>query len=491
MPTSTWARRQDWPIPEEAKQLYAGLATRFYDRILDEGMSSRSLAKQAGCTQRTAANLLRMVKAKDPRLQQLLDGDEEVVHTDVEPRQETGNTLTVEHSPSDVDQPVITWEQFIEATAVDLDTWEATKWRPGSHAVTMKVRQADGTDKPVTKRLWSHRAEFRRRAIPLSAIPDWQPIAPRTVAALDPTAPQVTLVIPDIHFGYRWGQGHAELIPTHDRRCLDIALQVARRHADAGCLMRVILLGDNLDLPGLSRHESEVDTTETTEPTLRAAHGWLASLRHAVGSACPITYLEGNHEKRVRAKLEADIPEFARLRIAADDTHPHISVPKMLGLDILDIEYAGPYGVDWWHPDVRLVVQHGNTVKAAPGATAAALLKNRQDSIVCGHTHRLECVNDVVRERGGNRVISAATAGTFARLDGVVPAGSKKLPGWQQGFVEVWTTPASEDVQMATHLIRNGRCIHGRALLVGEDYAEQEAEWTGYDQVARGLMEAA
>lgn len=498
---SAWAKNPSRPIPQEVRQQYADLLARFGAQI--KGGLSRARAQAlAGVSNRTITNLYFLLQQDDPRLGSLSADSPCVEASEAEADEATVKEVTYTPSHEDVQAPVITFEQFLERVDVDLDTWQCVQWSPGTHAVPIKLKGENGTDRVEVHRMWGHRARFERRPIPLSSVPPWPSMFPEegnpagggnnhteAPAAASPAAPspvETILIVPDLQVGYRWSEKHDVLTPMHDRRCMDLYLQVARRLKPS----RVLLLGDNLDLaPWSTRFPRGLDLAETTTPSLLALGMWLRALRVAVGAA-PIHFIAGNHEERISKALVEKLPELSRLR-AVGASAPLLSVPTLLGLEQAGVDYIGPYGEGMWVPglDDALRVLHGVRVKGSPGGTSAAVLRDMRHSAVFGHIHRVEAVHDTIDTPHGRRLIGAGSPGCGCRIDGAVP-GHPGQPNWQQGvgFAYVDREAGSTTLDMVP--IREGRLLMGGTVLVGEDYAEREGTWTGYEQVARGRCTA-
>ena len=238
--------------------------------------------------------------------------------------------------------------------------------------------------------------------------------------------PKTTLVLPDSQNGYRWvGRQRERLEPMHDRRAWDIALQVAADLKPE----RVLLLGDMVDnAEGSKRWPVGPDLLGTLQPTIDELHWWLKELRDICPTA-EIVYLEGNHEDRIDRALISYMKEHSGLCPAGDDS-PLVTWRNYLRLDEMGIRYVGPYGERFTlYPDAE--AEHGGKHGRA---AAAKHLTEATVSIYFGHVHRRQLVSKTIVEHGKIRVVEAGCPGTLARVDGAVPAVSKRVD-WQQGLM--------------------------------------------------------
>ena len=252
------------------------------------------------------------------------------------------------------------------------------------------------------------------------------------------------LCIPDVHFGFTCETGLAENgEPTfdwrtiHDERAVGVVLAVAKAYQPE----KIVILGDLLDLPALSRWEVEPKHRHQTLTAIKAAHNFLKTLRINCPNA-KIVLLEGNHERRLKDYLAKNAPEL----LWATD------VPGLLGLKELKIEYAGPYGARV--PVAQgIFATHGHLIGRKGGESAAKMLGAYHLSTIFGHTHRLELAfHRHYDENTQGKTVFSMGCGTLAKLDGTVPGS--QFPDWQQGFGVLW-----QGMQPAVYLIQDGNCV--------------------------------
>ena len=253
--------------------------------------------------------------------------------------------------------------------------------------------------------------------------PEWQP-ADRgpAVQRVKPAKPKKTkgwrtaVCLPDIQAGF-WRTEDGELVPIHDEDAVNAALQfVAELQPD-----EVILHGDNLDLPDLSKYRLHPVFAGTAQATIDWATQFAADLR----ATCPtsrIVWLAGNHEARLGNALLDNARAAYGLRQgqSTPDSWPVMSVPHLCRLEDSGIEYLDGYPANAYHlADGAVQVIHGHYT----GPTAARkYLEQSHVSTVYGHTHHPSLAWKRVQRPDGPTPIFAATGGCLARLDGSVPS---------------------------------------------------------------------
>jgi hypothetical protein len=247
------------------------------------------------------------------------------------------------------------------------------------------------------------------------------------------------VVLPDIQIGY-YRDRAGELHPTHDEAALSIALQVVK----AAKPDRVVLVGDNMDFPELSKYRLTPAFHRTTQATIDRAGLFIAELRAAAGTDCIIDWIAGNHEERLpNYIIDNAVAAFGIRQANKPDTWPIISVPHLIRLDEHQVTYVPGYPAgEVWIND-RLRVVHGDKVNSN-GSTAHKYLDAERVSTVFGHIHRREWAERTRHTRDGARTVLAMSPGCLCRIDGVVPStkGGTDLDGlpvmrtedWQQGL---------------------------------------------------------
>lgn len=366
-----------------------------------------------------------------------------------------------------VDSYITTPEELVEASGLDLTVWEIVE--SGVNSWGSASKNADG--QPVVTRLWQVKIRIRPRAVPLVAC-DWPapPVFHIPESERDPTLRRA-VVLPDMQIGFEWDlDGTPHLDPYHDRRAIDVALQIIAREQPTD----VVLLGDNLDFAALSvKYAVGPSQRQTSRPAITELRWLLYRIREVAPSA-RILYTFGNHEARWDIYLEAMAGELAPMVPTLAD-HLH--------LDQLGIEWVRYTDQLWLWNRIRVI--HGETVRQTAGATAAAVLAKETHPVVYGHIHRAEIGYRRITGPTGASFLWAMSPGCLCRLDGRV-RGSTPRSDWAQG---VGIITAASGLPDAVEVVRitDGRALHHGDLLTGRDYV---AEMAGATSNAAYLVRA-
>ena len=250
------------------------------------------------------------------------------------------------------------------------------------------------------------------------------------------------LIVADPQVGFRRRMHTSELIPFHDRRVLDIALQIV--HADQ--MDDILFIGDCLDLSMWStKFTAEPEFYWTTQPALIEWAWWLSLFRQANPSAV-IKQHEGNHDKRMPDFVVSNMKEAYGLK-AVDELQlpPAVSVPKLLALHELNVEYVKNYPDDGWWLNRNVVVKHGNVARGGEGDTAKAVINKSTYTTIFGHIHRRESVTRRIQTRDGHALQTAFCPGCACHIDGRVP-GASMDDNWQNGLAIIEYTDDMEHI---------------------------------------------
>jgi hypothetical protein len=251
------------------------------------------------------------------------------------------------------------------------------------------------------------------------------------------------LFLPDAHTGFERNLDTGKLTEYHDRAAMEVAVQIAAAtQPDV-----IVLSGDWADLAEVSdKFPRSPQCEQIVQPTIIELAWWLAQLR----IVCPnarIVYLEGNHENRIPKLLAKHLPWAYDLNNADDlDGHPALSIPSLLNLDALNIEYLSGYPKNRLVLSPSLVANHGNKTRAGAGNTVRFTIKSRQYTEVYGHLHRAEMTSKTVHDMDGNQhYITAVSSGLLGHIDGRIPGGSAEYD-WQQAitlidYTKDWAQP--------------------------------------------------
>ena len=229
-----------------------------------------------------------------------------------------------------------------------------------SWGTAAKVKNADGTETFEEKGLYA----VGTRLVPLEDFPRWPVVQRATPGAVQYRPPlparrdgvEDTLVLGDAQVGYYRDIRTMALTPFHDLAAMDVILQIAASRT----WHRVVILGDWLDAQSLSRYLQVAEFQLTMQPSIDFLDHVLKLLRSAVGKACRISYIEGNHERRISSFVATNAAAAYGLRRGGNPEWPQLSVPALLNFDVYGIEYTSAYpgGEVWLAP--KLVCQHAN-----------------------------------------------------------------------------------------------------------------------------------
>lgn len=384
-----------------------------------------------------------------------------------------------------------TLAQLLEYCQVDLKVWEVERHVINSWPTAAKKREVDlqyevqedakGNPKTVKHgkiksdgkltaktniqvKAWLRRKELRK------LYPTLQPIE-LTVPALKAVRRKKNgirrgLLVADVHVGFKRNIHDGQLLPFHDRRVLDVALQLAEYQA----FDDVTFLGDSLDLSEWSTKFAVLpEFAYTTMPALIELQWWLGQFRSAAPKA-EISLLEGNHDDRPRRAILSHFRAAYDLRPADELELPaSLSVERLLSLHKLKVGYVRDYpdGKKWMTD--QLMYQHGNQVRSGAGDTAKAVARKYAVTVCFGHVHRQELVT--VTEHGQDRwLVQTFCPGCACHLDGRVP-GSSEDGQWQQGLgiVEYWPEKPEVPVNIVPLLVDKGRAIYDGKVFEARD----------------------
>lgn len=213
----------------------------------------------------------------------------------------------------------------------------------------------------------------------------------------------LSLVLPDIH------------IEDPDPETLALVMKFAKAHKSKWD--EVILLGDLLDFDAISRF-NENKPRETWGKTLAVARDkareFLEGLRTATGD-CPIVYLEGNHEARLGAYVDA---------------HPELD--GLLDVESL-LDFKGSYYLRSWSKGEHYykndaVFMHGQSTTKNHAGKHADLIGH--GGIYYGHTHQVQSFGKVMLADG--QTVRSASLGCLSNLRPKYMLG--RATNWEQAF---------------------------------------------------------
>lgn len=276
--------------------------------------------------------------------------------------------------------------------------------------------------------------------------PDWTPVhraQPIEIKSPKPykaskTKHQVHVALPDPQIGYRDLPGGLD--PFHDEHAMNVALQIVSWLEENDQVDTIVNLGDFIDLPAQGRFEQEPAFARTTQDAFDRGHLFLQEQRAAAGPKAKIVLIEGNHDRRMEKFIMTNAATAFGLKKANSDSLPVMSIPYLLRLEEIGVEYIDAYPAgQYWLTD-RLRAVHGTKVRSN-GSTAAAYTNDTPHiSTVFGHVHRQELQSRTIFDRNGSIKSVAISPGCLCRVDGAVPSvnGSTKIDGTPQKYYENW-----------------------------------------------------
>lgn len=384
-----------------------------------------------------------------------------------------------------VNRRIVSVEDLIEYARINLDEWiveraVVNKWEVGAKISEKSLRWEEGKilqgvieDSGQIKveplfqvKLWL----VKRHPDPVS--PAVQPVVFNITKLPKPLKKEsdmkVALILADPHFGFERDMHTGKLTPIHDRAALDIAMQLV------GEVDEVVVTGDLLDLTEWTdKYLRGPEVYWTTQPAIIEASWWLGNL-----STCADTkVLEGNHEDRLRKSILVHLIQAYGLKPGGAKL-PALSVPSLLGLEEMGIEYVGNYpSGEVWLGDQAVCV-HGDVVRSKSGGTVSSVVEDITSTTIFGHIHRIELATKTIHERKKTRTVSAFSPGCLCNTSGMVP-GSKAKNNWQQGVGIILYN--DEDHAIIPVPIKNGRTIVNGYEFVARDYKPGLVKDTGWE----------
>ena len=205
----------------------------------------------------------------------------------------------------------------------------------------------------------------------------------------------------------------------------------------------VVLAGDTIDLPDLSRHPSNPEWHVPAQECIDVGYRLLRDMVEAAPAA-EFHKLLGNHDDRIRLLLIAKAAKLYGLTPAVTPEEPvqdhAMSVRRLLHLDALGINLIQPDGnythaQHWIAP--KLAVRHGWLTGQG---TAEKSLKNIDYSMIVFHTHAQTMFQKTTHTHDGRLARQIGVeGGAMCKVKGGI--GYAVDPGWQQGFVTAWVWP--------------------------------------------------
>ncbi len=359
---------------------------------------------------------------------------------------------------------ITTLEQLIDFCKIDLSIWKIdrhiiNKWEVGINS--------DGV--VITSPLFQVKA-WLTKLQPEAIKPVIQPIQ---INADIPKATKTkkagykkALLLGDAQIGFTRSMRTGELNPFHDRRAIDIVFQMLKKYE----YDLIVIGGDWLDFSMWSKQFLKKPSFYfTTQPALVECAYILSVIRQLQPKA-EITFLEGNHEIRPEKAIMEHFIDGYGLR-SADNVEGAavMSIPNLLGLPKLQIDYQGNYPANEYWLNDQAVIRHGDTARKGSGATVSALAREAISTEIVFHIHRLEMVSKTIHTREGTEIINQFCPGCLCRIDGAVPGDDR--PNWQQG-IAVINYDDKRYVNIEPIPIQDGQAMYRDEIYTGADYTD-------------------
>lgn len=379
----------------------------------------------------------------------------------------------------DVSNLVRTLDELLKVCKVDLEMWKVRDHVLNQWQVGMKVNRG-GQDEVVVVPLYQVKVWLVRKVL-IPIMPEIRPVEIYLTPSPFPNGKggkaqggkvkgerlKRVLIVPDVHMGFRRGIHDRALVPFHDRRVLDLAVQILR----GGEFDGVHFIGDCMDLSEFStKFTPEPEFYFTTQPALLEWAWWLGQFRASAPRAELVEY-EGNHDKRMGDMIVAYMRAAYGLRPVDEiELPPSLSVERLLALHALGVEYVKGYPDNYRWLNQNVMVRHGDTVRAGPGDSAKAVVAKTTYTTIFGHVHRTELVTRRIKSRDGDIIQKAFCPGCACFTDGRVP-GSTSDQQWQQGLAVMEYTDTEENIVSIP--VSEGKAIYNGRMLRARD---REAE---------------
>lgn len=200
--------------------------------------------------------------------------------------------------------------------------------------------------------------------------------------------------------------------PYHDPRAISdslYAIEILRPDI-------LVLGGDLIDAPGISRFERDPRTITTLQSDIDQANNYIDDCLSHVPSGCHTVFTTGNHEDRLPRYMHREAPAAASLRALAI---PNLLKLKERGITCIPLGRCFRIGA--------LSFTHGDLIRKWSGSSAHASIDHEGCNIVMGHSHRLGSFT----RKTGNRLLRGFESGCLCSTR---PHYMQRTPDWHRGF---------------------------------------------------------
>jgi hypothetical protein len=126
--------------------------------------------------------------------------------------------------------------------------------------------------------------------------------------------------------------------PFHDESAIDVMLQAMSHYRPD----QVVIVGDFIDFPQLSKFQQEPEFEGTLQATIQEAHDLIGKIRASVGPKCQIDFIPGNHETRMQRAIVNNNPGLYNLT-KPGEKYAIYSVPFLLDFEKRNVSMAAEY----------------------------------------------------------------------------------------------------------------------------------------------------
>jgi len=317
---------------------------------------------------------------------------------------------------SDSGKKIIDPKRLMEQTGFPQDEWEIS----GEPVVNC---WGDPNDLSYQVKVKLRQRNPQNFVFPATHVP---PVV-REVGHRDPYEPRLVAIVAD------------QQAPYHSQVAHDLFLGWLERCKPD----EVVLAGDTIDLPDISRHKDNPEWHVSTQECINSGYRLIRDYVEAAPQA-QFYKLMGNHDERIRNELLLRAERLYGITPAPTEDDPNpvdaMSVRRLLHLDELGVELIEPKGgythaQHWVAP--KLAVRHGWLTGQN---TAAKSLKSIDYSLVVFHTHTQELTRRTIHKADGSLEHQYGVVGAaMCEIRGGI--GFAVDPNWQNGFVTAWVWP--------------------------------------------------
>ena len=229
---------------------------------------------------------------------------------------------------------------------------------------------------------------------------------------------KTAVIAPDPQFGFHWTEDGLD--PYHDDRCL----KILRTIVEAERPDLTIWLGDVLDLPMFGRYRQFPAFARTFQPALDRAHEELAVTAEFSEET---RYISGNHDERLHLAIVDNLVASAGIRPARrrgdpGNDWPALSVPSLLRLPEIGVDYIGAYPAGISYINENIAAVHGRYIGNRRQSAAQIVVEHERISVIYGHTHHRAMAAKTREANDGQKDTVAYSPGCLCRTDGTVPS---------------------------------------------------------------------